>query len=59
MKVMELKLFIKKITSCQTTDKENINKNIENIFDTISNLKPREFWKGLPYKTSLKKWGNI
>ncbi len=44
----------KKIASCQTTDKENINKNIENIFDTISNLKPREFWKGLPYKTSLK-----
>jgi len=45
----------KKIASSQTTDKENINKNIENIFDTISNLKPREFWKGLPYKTSLKK----
>ena len=45
----------KKIASCQTTDKENINKNIENIFDTISNLKPREFWNGLPYKTPLKK----
>ena len=45
----------KKIASSQTTDKENINKNIENIFETISNLKPREFWKGLPYKVSLKK----
>ncbi len=45
----------KKIASSQTTDKENINKNIENIFETISNLKPREFWKGLPYKVPLKK----
>ena len=45
----------KKIASSQTTDKESINKNIENIFETISNLKPREFWKGLPYKVSSKK----
>ena len=47
----------KKIASSQTTDKENINKNIENIFNTISNLKPREFWQGLPDKVSFKKLG--
>ena len=45
----------KKIASSQSTDKQNINKNIENIFDTISNLKPREFWEELPYKAKLKK----
>ena len=44
----------KKIASSQTTNKENINKNIESIFETMSNLKPREFWKGLPYKASQK-----
>ena len=45
----------KKIASSQSTDKQNVNKNIENIFDTISNLKPREFWEELPYKARLKK----
>ena len=45
----------KKIVSSQTTDKQNINKNIENIFNTMSNLKPREFWKKLPDKVSIKK----
>ena len=45
----------KKIASSQTTDKQNINKNIENIFDSISNLKPRKFWEELPYNSKLKK----
>ena len=49
----------KKIASNQTTDKQNINKNIENIFDTISNLKPREFWEELPYKSRLKKLDGV
>jgi len=45
----------KKIASSQSTDNQNINKNIENIFHTISNLKPRKFWEELPYKAKLKK----
>jgi len=38
----------KKIASSQTTDKENINKNIEKIFEKKSNFKTREIWKGMP-----------
>lgn len=45
----------KKIVSIQTTDSQNIEKDIDNIFETISNFKPREFWKGLPYKVSARK----
>ncbi len=45
----------KKIASIQTTDDQNTEKAIDNIFETISNFKPREFWKGLPYKTSARK----
>ena len=45
----------KKITSIQTTDNQNIEKTIDGSFKTISNFKPREFWRGLPYKISAKK----
>jgi PmbA protein len=44
----------KKIASIQTTDKQNIEKTINDAFATITNLKPREFWKGLPYKVTVK-----
>ena len=40
----------KKIASMQTTNEEEIEKTIDNSFRTLSNLKPREFWGGLPYK---------
>ena len=40
----------KKITSIQTTNKENILDLIENGLKTTLKLKPREFWKGLPEK---------
>ena len=40
----------KKITSIQTTNKENILDSIENGLKTTLKLKPREFWKGLPKK---------
>ena len=40
----------KKITSIQTTNKENILNSIEKGLETILRLKPREFWKGLPGK---------
>jgi PmbA protein len=40
----------KKITSIQTTNKENILDSIENGLKTTLKLKPREFWKGLPEK---------
>ena len=40
----------KKITSIQTTNKENILDSIENGLKTTLKLRPREFWKGLPEK---------
>ena len=40
----------KKITSIQTTNKENILDSIENGLKITLKLKPREFWKGLPEK---------
>ena len=40
----------KKITSIQTTNKENILNSIEKGLKTTLKLKPREFWKGLPEK---------
>ena len=40
----------KKMTSMQTTNKENILDSIENGLKTTLKLKPREFWKGLPEK---------
>ena len=38
----------KKIASIQTTKKENIEDYVDSAFSTIPNLKPREFWQGLP-----------
>ena len=40
----------KKITSIQTTNKENILDSIEKGLKTTLKLRPREFWKGLPEK---------
>jgi PmbA protein len=40
----------KKMTSIQTTNKENILDSIEKGLKTTLKLKPREFWKGLPEK---------
>ena len=40
----------KKISTIQTTNKENILNSIEKGLETILRLKPREFWKGLPGK---------
>ncbi len=45
----------KKIMSLQTTNKENIEKDISKSYSSISNLKPREFWNGLPYKIKNSK----
>lgn len=41
----------KKIASIQTTKKENIEDSVDSAFSTIPNLKPREFWQGLPTTT--------
>lgn len=38
----------KKIASIQTTKKEDIEDSIDSALSTIPNLKPREFWNGLP-----------
>jgi PmbA protein len=40
----------KKITSMETTNEDEIEKTIDNALKSLSNLKPREFWRGLPYK---------
>ena len=40
----------KKIASMETTNEEEIEQTIDNAFKSLSNLKSREFWKGLPYK---------
>lgn len=40
----------KKISSIQTSNDEEIQKSIENAFQTISHLKPRKFWKSLPHE---------
>ena len=39
----------KKIASIQTTNQQDIEKTIDNALRTSSNLKPREFWRGLPH----------
>jgi len=44
----------KKIASIQTTNEQELEQIINNTFQTLTNLKSREFWKGLPYKTSQK-----
>ena len=43
-----------KIVSIQTTNQQNIEKEIEDAFQISSGLKPREFWSGLPYKLTPK-----
>ena len=43
-----------KIVSIQTTNQQNIEKEIDGAFQISSGLKPREFWKGLPYKLTPK-----
>jgi len=44
----------KKIVSIQTTNQQEIEERIDNAFKTSSKLKARNFWKGLPYSTTLK-----
>ena len=44
----------KKIASIQTTNSQEIEKSIDNAFSTSLNLKPREFWKGLPFEVDYK-----
>jgi len=44
----------KKIASIQTNSDEEIQKSIEDSFQTISHLKPREFWKSLPHELKSK-----
>ena len=45
----------KKIGSVQTTNDEEIQNAISNSFQTISHLKPRDFWKNLPLELKSKK----
>ncbi|MBT5201379.1 MAG: TldD/PmbA family protein [Thaumarchaeota archaeon] len=49
----------KKITSIQTTNKENIKKSLDNAFLSTNNLKSRDFWKGLPDKVVSKKINKV
>ncbi|MHA7647591.1 TldD/PmbA family protein [Nitrosopumilus sp. S4] len=49
----------KKIISVQTTNQEEIEKSIDEAIFTISSLKPRGFWNGLPHKTTTKKINGI
>ena len=44
----------KKIISLETTNEEEIEQDISKALKTSSNLKPREFWGGLPYKVERK-----
>jgi PmbA protein len=44
----------KKIVSIQTTNEQGLEEIINNAFQTLTNLRSREFWKGLPYKASQK-----
>ena len=44
----------KKITSLETTNEEEIEQTIDNATKALKNLKPREFWKGLPHKVEQK-----
>jgi PmbA protein len=44
----------KKISSIQTSNGEEIQKSIDNSFQKISHLKPREFWKSLPHELKSK-----
>ena len=44
----------KKIASVQTTNEQEIEQTIDNSVKTLSNLKSREFWDGLPDKITHK-----
>ena len=44
----------KKIASIQTTNQEDIEKTIDDAFKIASNLKARDFWRGLPHETTYK-----
>jgi len=44
----------KKISSSQTSNDKEIQKSIEDSFQTISHLMPRKFWKSLPHKIKSK-----
>ena len=44
----------KKISSIQTSNDKEIQKSIEDSFQTISHLKPRKFWKSLPQRIKSK-----
>ena len=44
----------KKITSMETTNEEEIEQTMDNAVNSLVNLKPREFWNGLPYKVEQK-----
>lgn len=44
----------KKIAAIQTTNEQGLEQIINNAIQTLTNLKSREFWKGLPCKTSQK-----
>lgn len=39
-----------KIAAVQTTNEKEMEKSIDEGLRSLANLKPREFWKGLPYK---------
>jgi len=49
----------KKISSMQTKNEDEIKQTMDNALKTSSNLKSREFWAGLPYKTEHKKLNRI
>ncbi|MBT8243129.1 MAG: TldD/PmbA family protein [Nitrosopumilus sp.] len=44
----------KKIASMKTTNEQEIEQTIDSSLKSLSNLKPREFWKGLPDKNEYK-----
>ena len=44
----------KKIASMETTNEQEIEQTIDSSLKSLSNLKPREFWKGLPDKNEYK-----
>ena len=49
----------KKIASIQTTNEENIPDSIAKGIKSIKNLKPREFWRGLPVKKEYQQLEGI
>ena len=48
-----------KIVSIQTTNQQNIEKEIDDALQTSSGLKPRKFWRGLPYKLTPKQFEGV